>query len=570
MTDPHLMAKVPSWTGVLRDDGRAVSPLGLDVIGAAMVSRFQLPGITNGTIHARYFSFLAWVVDSFRDHGPSQLTGKAQTNAWRQWVLSMEQAWRLCSVHASPETTGIIGRETADRTPLSARMTVPLPVEAPCSLEAQYYGASFRALEFARPAVGGLLTLTSKGEEAYRAFDSSLRTGASKAEKEALAALLRVPQQMKTSHLATLSGRFSVRALRASEPEAVAITRVLTNVERTTFNDALPTLADHARALCLGLVLEIYGQADGSLEGPDAVLDVFAQRELPDGRAVKALPSGLAQSFASWECFMERQFQKTAIEAFWHELLMYLEGTRGVSPRSAVERLTRLVGDSAELKSMLGARPLDKTVADLEAAALELAPKRRAAWARHLTDLSDRIVNRAEDQPIATERLGAALRLLSLSAHGHRATWTGRSPLHQGMHSYRGAERLGLPWMAAELDRRREHTLRDFVGWLVEWCVVGQATRIAYEKLDQGDRFIVRLEEGMLCIAGPEANFSGYFAKDPARLHGATGLLLSLGLLRNDGGLIPTQAGNKLRLALSELPPLSTSDSVLDDLAEDL
>lgn len=570
MTNRSATVAFPSWTGVVRDDGRAVSPLGLDVIGAAMVSRFQLPGITNGTVHARYFSFLAWLVGGFRDYGPSQLRGQALTKAWKNWVLSMEQAWRLCSVHAYPDTTGIIGRETADRTPLSGRKTVTLPVDAPSALEAQYYGASFRALCFARTVEGGLLSLTAKGEETYRAFDSTLTTGANRAAKEALTTLLRVPQQMKTSQLIALSERFSVRALRASEPEAASITRVLTNVDHATFKDAAPTREDHARALGLGLLLELYGQSKGTLDSPNALLGVFSQRRFPDGRSVKTLPEGLGQAFVTWECFMERQCQKTAIEAFWHELLMFLQGTHGVAPRTGVERLIRLAGDGAELKAMLGAHPLDSTVEDLEVAALAVAPKQRAAWASHLNELADYIVDRTDDQPVAADRLGTALRLLCLTAHGHRKTWSALSELHQGMHWYHGAERLALPWLAEEMLRRRGHTLREFVGWLVEWCVVGQATRIAYEKLDQGDRFIVRLEEGRLSIAGPEANVSGYFAYDPTRLDGATGLLRSLGLLRSDGELILTQAGEKLRTTLAELAPLSTSASALDNLTDDL
>ncbi len=36
--------------------------------------------------------------------------------------------------------------------------------------------------------------------------------------------------------------------------------------------------------------------------------------------------------------------------------------------------------------------------------------------------------------------------------------------------------------MADELTRRGQQTLRELVQWLVEWCVLGQAIRVAYEK----------------------------------------------------------------------------------------
>lgn len=57
------MPDFPDWTEFCSNETphRGLDPLGLESVGASIVQKQLLPGITNATRHIRYYSFFSWV-----------------------------------------------------------------------------------------------------------------------------------------------------------------------------------------------------------------------------------------------------------------------------------------------------------------------------------------------------------------------------------------------------------------------------------------------------------------------------------------------------------------------------
>ena len=93
---------------------------GLDHLGVQVVSAnlytLLLPGITNVTDRARYYSFYPWVVDRYARSGPV----KRGRDAWRTWVRRFDFAFCMASVAHEIDSdsfdaaaTAVVGADTA-------------------------------------------------------------------------------------------------------------------------------------------------------------------------------------------------------------------------------------------------------------------------------------------------------------------------------------------------------------------------------------------------------------------------------------------------------------------------
>jgi hypothetical protein len=93
---------------------------GLDHLGVQVVSanlyNLLLPGITNVTDRARYYSFYPWVLDRYARNGPTQ-RGRI---AWLNWIRRFDFAFCMASVAHEIESdsvdtaaTAVVGAETA-------------------------------------------------------------------------------------------------------------------------------------------------------------------------------------------------------------------------------------------------------------------------------------------------------------------------------------------------------------------------------------------------------------------------------------------------------------------------
>src|SRR5690348_12026288 len=101
------MPEFPDWTEFCREDTehRGLDPLGLEAVGASIVQRDLLPGITNATRHIRYYSFFSWVFWKFWD----RRTGKARLSEQRRWRIRLENVLRAATLDNNPQIGALIG-----------------------------------------------------------------------------------------------------------------------------------------------------------------------------------------------------------------------------------------------------------------------------------------------------------------------------------------------------------------------------------------------------------------------------------------------------------------------------
>jgi hypothetical protein len=162
------------------------------------------------------------------------------------------------------------------------------------------------------------------------------------------------------------------------------------------------------------------------------------------------------------------------------------------------------------------------------------------------------LVQEIEDRATpGVERLGRALVLLLVVV----TQWEQEAPrlaqILRALHEHGGPGRLTLPWMAREVRRRSDAPLGELLQWLIEWCVLAQALRVAYEKIDQGDRFFIEQVDGGFALAQDRQRPESYFSPDANRLWGALQVLRGLSLLRPEDPLALTASGRHVRDAVA-------------------
>jgi hypothetical protein len=97
----------PEWTETA--EKRGLDPLGLQVSGIALYQDL-LPGISNVTLHIRYYGLYAWLTDTY-----GRLSGNTDPAEWRRWVRRTEALYALTATAAGGES-GVAGVDWAANT----------------------------------------------------------------------------------------------------------------------------------------------------------------------------------------------------------------------------------------------------------------------------------------------------------------------------------------------------------------------------------------------------------------------------------------------------------------------
>lgn len=97
----------PEWTETA--EKRGLDPLGLQVSGIALYQDL-LPGISNVTLHIRYYGLYAWLTDTY-----ARLSGSTDPAVWRRWVRRAEALYALTATAAGGES-GVAGVDWAANT----------------------------------------------------------------------------------------------------------------------------------------------------------------------------------------------------------------------------------------------------------------------------------------------------------------------------------------------------------------------------------------------------------------------------------------------------------------------
>jgi hypothetical protein len=417
-----------------------------------------------------------------------------------------------------------------------------------------FYGSPFVALGLGLP-VEGRIQLSPLGQAAGEAFERTLRGGIGAKERAALDTLMDASARMTAGQLRVLSARLRLRPLYPGEPEQMELLRVLFRLEARDQQPPPFAEEDRHRRLGLARVLDVVAQGAGLVKLPRDCHAIFATRGFAGERPIET-PQPLRVPDDAWQRYEERQHQKVAVSAFWHETLELLENEHA-PPRPASEIVSHalvLLERSQPLRKWLGDDALSLSVAEATSRAIARASRSRRTPTAICHSLTRQIQNVREDVDAAA-RLGRALLSLFLTVGAWRSA--SLSEEQRMLHRQSGAARLSLGWMADELERRSEQPVADAVRWLVEHCVLSQAIRVAYEKTDsrgRTNRFFIERGDGGYRIVQVHP-LEGRFAFDAARLEGAFGLLRSMGLLEigATGGYQVTGAGRRMLKAVMAL-----------------
>lgn len=528
------MPEFPDWTEFCSGEveHRGLDPLGLEAVGAGIVQRDLLPGITNATRHIRYYSFFCWVFWKFW----SRKIDRPRLSQQRLWRMRLENVLRAATLEKDCQIGALVGVTKAIRIhglPATEKVSIDGGKAATAFVPANY-SSSFRALGCGRwdEKKGG--QLTTFGERLALAWDESFDAPGRLALKE----ICSDANEVSAGSIRSVANTICLRPVNPSEPEHKLLLELLFRIDDADYR--LNASYDMARSRSLGLFMEIADQAHGSLTSPSELHRIFATMQLPN-RAAFVVPTAFKHTLEVWRRYQERQYVKLAIYALWHELVQMLQ-YRPFKTASSQNLLTHF--DLALRKSEIAERWLGESFCEMTVGAalqmliqrLRLKPesfgKRAIAFAEDLMNLDTS----------TADRVGTAIVLLLLCSCYWKAN--GGSLAESQFHKAGGAERLSLETVHKDCGRLTDVTAPAYLQWALENYVLKQATRVATQKLPDYRFFIIRDEEGYRLRK--RQNPYAYLSYDSSRIGSAFELLADLQLVRMSGKITLTAVGHNV------------------------
>jgi hypothetical protein len=530
------MPEFPSWTEFCSNETehRGLDPLGLESVGASIVQRQLLPGITNATRHVRYYSFFCWAFWKFW----KDKTEKARMSEQKRWRVRLENVLRAATLDRDEKIQALIGVTKAIRInglPEKAKVSIDGGTAATAFVPANY-SSSFRALGCGMLDNKRGAKLTPFGEQLAVAFDEGF--GRIPASRIALKSICSDTAEVSVAAIRSVAEAISLRPVSPNEPEHRLLLELLVRMETVTDRGNAPY--DIERSRTLALFLEIVDQAQGTLVSAWALDKIFATGQLPNNCAF-SVPPELERSYELWRRFQERQYVKLSVYALWHEVVQLLnyaafktESTKNVL-NSFSEALT---------KSSLAERWLGKGGSRLTVgAALNSLSRLLSFKPRDFGKKAIKLADVLRDLKTSTEdRVGASVVLLLLCG----CYWKNNaSSLPEGqLHRQGGVDRISLESIHNAHCQLANATVEEYLLWVLENYTLKQATRIAIQKLPNYRFFIVRDEDGYRLTKHQDPR--SYLSYDSSRIGSAFELMADLKLINMNGSIALTATGRKV------------------------
>jgi len=526
----------PDWTEFCSNETehRGLDPLGLESVGASIVQKQLLPGITNATRHIRYYSFFSLVFWKFWNGK----TEKARLSEQRRWRVRLENVLRTATLDKDEKIQALIGVTKAiriDGLPAKAKVLIEGGKAATAFVPANY-SSSFRALGCGMWEDKRGARLTAFGNKLALAFDESFDRAPG--GRLALKELCSDAAQVSVAAIRSAADAIRLRPVGPTEAEHKFLLELLLRIE--TGNDRVNPSYDMERSRTLALFMEITDQADGTLSSASDLHQIFATGQLPNHRTF-SVPPELQHSFEVWKRYQERQYVKLSVYALWHEVVQLL-GYSAFKTMSAQQLLTHFsiaLTNSDVAEKWLGKRCPRLTVT----AALQLLSQRFSLKPREFGKKAIALAEILMNLNTSTEdRVGSAVILLLLCG----CYWKSNgSTLPEGqLHKQGGIEKISLETINKDLAQLADGTVEDYLQWAVENYVLKQATRVATQKLPDYRFFIIRDEVGYRLVKrqGPRS----YLSYDSSRIGSAFELMTDLKLMEINGAITLTAAGLKV------------------------
>jgi hypothetical protein len=533
----------PDW---LQRDRHVID--GLDQLGIQVVSiniySSLLPGITNVTDRARYYSLYPWILHRYASRGASD-SSKVE---WLTWVRRIDYAYALASALAEKDRsdagTAVVGINTARRLLRNKSDDDVIDLEPQTEVDDK---GKARANAYFKNGEGGLgqyykgamrLLGISLESSKYRYPDWAITDYAGRPLAESIddepgfSGLLEIAQ----------AGRATVRALReagsnihpASIPQESEEQRILRHLFLATDEAACAGQAQetqHWRSSSLRLVLDFVCPAKTGVSNlPEEFRWGALERRNASGQSWE-VSAALVPALSAWSGYQRNDLMNYALESlFWVSLRKMDEGR--FSPYEVAAWIADTsVGGLSEPRKGASSIEGDATVKDLlEAHGREGDPSRAdlkdarstRAWTLELS----KAIKEEDDALAAT----LAVRLLARIAADSRVDADlpfGGCPAAPHIRAVYEVH-LGA-WIQRCRERSAER-VRDFIAELVLEWVLFRHLRVATRKLaGQGvSTFKFRPEEGELIFVADEPTTPVF--TNP-RLRQATQILADLGFL---------------------------------------
>lgn len=517
---------------------------GLDHLGIELVSvnlyQAMLPGITNVTERARYYSFYPWTIHKCAQDGP-KLRTKA---AWRNWFRALDFTYAVACMAYEQELNRDLGssvvgadraRELIKGQPPSAVIDLHGPSEVlesgsmpasgfyfknPEGGFGQYYKGSLRELgvlrEHGSASMWPDIQLTNyAGKKLAETIDQQ------KAFEELK--VLAVQGHAQLSELARIGKTVHPGAIEPESEEAVLLRRLLFGDDSDLSQGQTPERV-HWRRSSLLLMLHFVREAgviDGDITGKFRWSSMA--RYLPDGR-IWNIPEPLSAAVHAWGAYQRNDLLNYCLECLFY---------------AALQEIDRVERRPAELAKVIADRAMAALPGDSGRASLPPLPSSVAEWLA-VTREPDTPQGGDPWNPLSTralaDRLSAAVQggnmeavaALAVRVLGRLATAVDPSGAHPFAPIPTAVEMASnhdvhlRRWCDRAQSRSSEPTASFLEELILEW-VIYRHLRVATRKLaNQGvSTFKYRPEEGRLLLVAerlPKPTFTAPRVKQGFRV----------------------------------------------------
>ncbi|MGA8506799.1 MAG: hypothetical protein WB762_14435, partial [Candidatus Sulfotelmatobacter sp.] len=456
-----------------------------------------LPGLTNSTVHPRYYAFFSWVF---------KLASDAKIKVGKPLVAHVFR-YDTVLIYAAQAMHGediyrVVGIKSVREGPhkwLGASRKYSISrdqwqLNRVSAFSSPYYRPSFERLRLLLVEADGTIVLRPEGQILADAFERQLSS-------RAAAALSKLGSNRVSGHvLRQLHDDFCPCGVRQmSRGDRSSLIEVLFRRERPS-PDPAQAEQERARRLSLAFVLHLVKECGSDVWDGDSLRTLIYYWQSPS-RAYFPAPQ-LRRTAEAWRVFQAQQYERYAIETLWASFVRIVARDIVVSFDLA-KVSTQVISHLKEQRyyqnrGLRFARDLATTsLGEFSSAVLNAIKTRsnprapdfieeswqkfrstaafsEAAWVAEIKNALWTIGN-------PYQAFGAAVGLLAvlcLRWAGYRPTASGSEFLRVG-----GQLRLSLGKVIADFESRRDEPLNRVFSWILEEYVIGQHLRVAAQKL---------------------------------------------------------------------------------------
>lgn len=493
-TEAKSLSPVPDWTEDASGGLGGRDFVGLQAVGETILNAL-LPGLTNATVHPRYYAFFSWVFKLANDARIE--VGKPLDDHLFRYETALIYAAQAMHGDDIRNIVGIRSVRVGAHQWLGPLRQYGIskgqwPVRN-SAFSSPYYRPSFDRLRLLHVKSDGTIVLRPEGQLLADAFERQLSSRA------AIRLRTNGPNTVSGQVLKQLHDDLCPCAVRQNATdERTALIEVLFRLQRPS-QDPAQAEQERARRLSLAFVLHLVKECGSSVWDENSLRTLIYFWQSPS-RAYVPAPE-LRHTAEAWRVFQAQQYERYALETLWTAFIRMLAQhiTLPFDLSAVASEITRELGNQRYYQNRglgLGADLSTVCLAEFLSAILTATNIHDDPGDPHFTEASWQKYSSAsplcEAAWIAEIRcalwetgnpyqaFGAAVGLLAVLS----LRWVGYSTTSAGSEFLRvgGQLRLSLGKIIGDFEGRRHEPLDCVFSWILEEYVIGQHLRVAAQK----------------------------------------------------------------------------------------